>query len=183
MPNEPADSRDRTTSHRRKEASCIPHFDALWFCYCEQPPFLPVSCEGNKRTSVLHLRDLNSAHQVLQGDLKSPTFHTGTLRAAPVHQFKQYYRVGNVDDCLSYWNDLYDCLRQRTKYRDLVCDTGVSPLSYAQSCAASCLTFMPHVGNCWASRISAPSISIEKSRGGTKVLAGRVWPLGHAFKA
>lgn len=46
----------------------------------------------------------------------------GALCAAPVHQFKQYYRVGNVDDCLSYWNDLYDCLRQRTKYRDAVCE-------------------------------------------------------------
>lgn len=46
--------------------------------------------------------------------------HEMDLFAAPVHQFKQYYRVGNVDDCLAYWNDLWDCLKQRTKYRDPV---------------------------------------------------------------
>ncbi|KAL3148543.1 hypothetical protein ABBQ38_013980 [Trebouxia sp. C0009 RCD-2024] len=71
MSKEPAGNSDKTDSHRRKEASCIPYFDALWFCY------------------------------------------------SPVHQFKQYYRVGNVDDCLSYWNNLYDCLRQKTKYKDV----------------------------------------------------------------
>ncbi|DBA92697.1 hypothetical protein WJX77_009282 [Trebouxia sp. C0004] len=71
--------REQSSSPPSKHASCIPHFDALWFCY------------------------------------------------SPVHQFKQFYRVGNVDDCLSYWNDLYDCLRQRTKYKDPVVEAEATP--------------------------------------------------------
>lgn len=45
MLNEPADSSETTTSGRSKEASCIPHFDALWFCYCKETHVIPVSCK------------------------------------------------------------------------------------------------------------------------------------------
>ncbi|KAK9808468.1 hypothetical protein WJX73_009592 [Symbiochloris irregularis] len=39
---------------------------------------------------------------------------------SPVHQFTQYYRFGTVDDCFGHWSRLWDCLKQRTKYADLV---------------------------------------------------------------
>ena len=41
MPEGSGTSTDKelSTSSRTKEASCIPHFDALWFCYCESLRF------------------------------------------------------------------------------------------------------------------------------------------------
>lgn len=38
--------------------------------------------------------------------------------AAPVHQMKQYYMFGTVDDCTGHWRDLYNCLKKRTKFKD-----------------------------------------------------------------
>jgi Protein of unknown function (DUF3128) len=40
--------------------------------------------------------------------------------AAPVHQVKQYYRYGNVDDCVEHWSNFYNCLKKRTKFADQV---------------------------------------------------------------
>ncbi|KAI4351099.1 hypothetical protein L6164_005485 [Bauhinia variegata] len=33
----------------------------------------------------------------------------------PIHQMQQYYRVGLFDNCLDKWNDLFDCLKLKTK--------------------------------------------------------------------
>ncbi|KAK9838316.1 hypothetical protein WJX81_004157 [Elliptochloris bilobata] len=35
----------------------------------------------------------------------------------PGHQLRQYYRYGDVDDCSSQWTLLWDCLKQRTRFR------------------------------------------------------------------
>lgn len=131
MSKEPAGNSDKTDSHRRKEASCIPYFDALWFCYCE---YLVTSAGAD----VLHMcfRALYVSSSSYIGGL-----YTLALTAAPVHQFKQYYRVGNVDDCLSYWNNLYDCLRQKTKYKDVVCVMRAS-LSFS-----TCVAILPKLHN------------------------------------
>lgn len=37
---------------------------------------------------------------------------------SPVHQMTEYYRYGKVDDCLGHWGELWDCLKQRTKFAD-----------------------------------------------------------------
>jgi hypothetical protein len=50
--------------------SCVPFFDALWFCY------------------------------------------------SPAHQLRQYYVYGTVDDCTGHWGALWDCLKQRTRFKD-----------------------------------------------------------------
>ncbi|CAK9150511.1 unnamed protein product [Ilex paraguariensis] len=35
--------------------------------------------------------------------------------AAPVHQMRQYYRLGSLDNCSQKWNALFDCLNLKTK--------------------------------------------------------------------
>ncbi|KAH6833243.1 hypothetical protein C2S53_008971 [Perilla frutescens var. hirtella] len=34
---------------------------------------------------------------------------------SPVHQMQQYYRLGDLDNCLGKWSALYDCLCLKTK--------------------------------------------------------------------
>ncbi|GAB4854723.1 hypothetical protein Ancab_023308 [Ancistrocladus abbreviatus] len=36
-------------------------------------------------------------------------------RRAPVHQMQQYYRLGVLDNCSEKWNDLFDCLKLKTR--------------------------------------------------------------------
>ena len=44
-----------------------------------------------------------------------------TVFAAPVHQMKQYYVYGNVDDCTGHWSKLMDCLKKKTTmFKDTV---------------------------------------------------------------
>jgi hypothetical protein len=39
--------------------------------------------------------------------------------AAPVHQMKEYYTYGTVDDCTGHWGKLTDCLKRKTeKYKE-----------------------------------------------------------------
>jgi len=37
---------------------------------------------------------------------------------SPVHQVQEYYRYGQVDDCLGHWSKLWACLKQRTKFAE-----------------------------------------------------------------
>jgi len=39
---------------------------------------------------------------------------------SPVHQMREVYRYGNVDDCTGHWGQLYRCLKLRTKFREQV---------------------------------------------------------------
>ena len=49
--------------------------------------------------------------------LTPPTFPS--LFAAPVHQMKEYYVYGTVDDCTGHWTKLMDCLKRKTtRYKD-----------------------------------------------------------------
>ncbi|KAL6566908.1 hypothetical protein OROMI_015312 [Orobanche minor] len=34
---------------------------------------------------------------------------------SPVHQLKQYYQIGALDNCSGKWSALYDCLTLKTK--------------------------------------------------------------------
>lgn len=38
--------------------------------------------------------------------------------AAPVYQMREYYVKGELDDCLSHWGRLYNCLKRRTRFKD-----------------------------------------------------------------
>lgn len=37
---------------------------------------------------------------------------------SPVFQLKQYYIYGNLDNCQGHWNRWYQCLKQRTAFKD-----------------------------------------------------------------
>mmetsp|Transcript_18086 Transcript_18086/g.39557 ORF Transcript_18086/g.39557 Transcript_18086/m.39557 type:complete len:113 (-) Transcript_18086:1000-1338(-) len=50
----------------------------------------------------------------------TPYFDTIWFCYSPAHQWTTYYQQGTVDDCTQHWNDLYDCLKQRTKFKDIV---------------------------------------------------------------
>lgn len=53
--------------------------------------------------------------------LFSPTFSLSpfSLCPAPVHQMKEYYTYGTVDDCTGHWGKLTDCLKRKTeKYKE-----------------------------------------------------------------
>lgn len=39
--------------------------------------------------------------------------------AAPVHQMKEYYVYGEVDDCSGHWKKLFACLKSKTsRFKD-----------------------------------------------------------------
>ncbi|GMH07312.1 hypothetical protein Nepgr_009152 [Nepenthes gracilis] len=44
-----------------------------------------------------------------------PCFDALLFCYTPVHQMKQYYRLGVLDNCSEKWNDLFDCLNLKTK--------------------------------------------------------------------
>lgn len=82
---------DRPEDTEEKQ-SCVPHFDALWFCYCECCCFAwndELLCKANP----------------------------GVLLTAPVYQFQHYYKFGKADDCSGQWSNLYSCLKSRTKFK------------------------------------------------------------------
>lgn len=39
---------------------------------------------------------------------------------SPVYQMKQYYVYGTVDDCKGHWSKWFNCLKQKTKFKDEV---------------------------------------------------------------
>ena len=47
-------------------------------------------------------------------------FGAACLPAAPVYQMKQYYVYGTVDDCKGHWSKWFNCLKQKTKFKDEV---------------------------------------------------------------
>ncbi len=58
-------------------------------------------CPAGNATMMLRWRDLS-------------------VPAAPVHQVQEYYRFGQVDDCMGHWSKLWGCLKQRTKFAEEV---------------------------------------------------------------
>ncbi|KAJ8421142.1 hypothetical protein Cgig2_022644 [Carnegiea gigantea] len=81
-----AEEQDSSTANSRRHLSCMPCFDALWFCYCS-PLSLSLSL------SLSHAQ----------------------LDTTPVHQLQQYYRLGALDNCSKKWSDLLYCLNLKTK--------------------------------------------------------------------
>ncbi len=78
--------------------SCVPMFDALWFCYCERCALLRAAAARPPR-----------------GRRRSNSPSSDSLPcAAPVHQMKQYYTHGGVDDCTGHWAAFTDCLKRKT---------------------------------------------------------------------
>ncbi|KAJ7962723.1 DUF3128 domain-containing protein [Quillaja saponaria] len=45
----------------------------------------------------------------------TPCFDALWFCYSPVHQMQQYYRIGVLDNCSEKWNDLFDCLKLKTK--------------------------------------------------------------------
>jgi len=85
----------------------VKHFDAVWFCYCA--PLLFLFSLPNTFLPNTH------------SHTKSPKAElTSACPAAPVHQVQEYYRYGQVDDCLGHWSKLWACLKQRTKFAEEV---------------------------------------------------------------
>ena len=72
--------------------SCVPYFDALWFCYCGCCCFVSKLWPGSE-------------------------LDLAVLSAAPVYQFQHYYKFGKADDCSGQWSNLYSCLKSRTKFK------------------------------------------------------------------
>ncbi|KAL6782605.1 hypothetical protein ACKKBG_A07450 [Auxenochlorella protothecoides x Auxenochlorella symbiontica] len=62
---------DEATTSAPKRQSCIPYFDALWFCY------------------------------------------------SPVYQLTEYYVEGKLDDCTQHWTNFINCMKQKTKFKDV----------------------------------------------------------------
>lgn len=92
LPNE----RERIIGEKKE--SCVPFFDALWFCYS---------------TSLLALNTFNATRP------QHSHSHTSWLHTGPIHQMKEYYTYGTVDDCNGHWGKLMDCLKRKTtRYKD-----------------------------------------------------------------
>ncbi len=103
-PGAPLNERERIIGE--KPDSCVPYFDRLWFCYSKTPkPLTPV--HPRPPAHFPHISHL--------------------LSTGPVHQMKEYYTYGTVDDCTGHWGKLMACLRQRTRFKDdPALDTGVA---------------------------------------------------------
>ena len=104
---------NETTSGSGRKESCIKHFDAIWFCYCE------LQLHATFRNQCIFPPVLLSLlHSLVHPSRLRLT--EAALHAAPVHQTQEYYRYGQVDDCMGHWSKLWACLKQRTKFAEEV---------------------------------------------------------------
>ena len=124
---EPNASRRSSGKEAGGRESCVPHFDALWFCYSELSWTLLLSCRRHAWWMPL----LNAHWAELR------LYFPFCARTAPGYQLRQFYRYGTVSDCQEYWATFYNCLKKRTAYAHTVRSLNTCLFMY-DHCRCSC---------------------------------------------